>query len=77
MNYLQEMASASELVLPGRCCIVVVKWCCAANINRVCVRFMVRVAEALALPHKGNQPDCHWCPHVKAARSVGRNSDGS
>ena len=52
MNWLREMASASELVLPGRCCIVMVKWCCAANINRVCVRFMVRVPGVLALSHK-------------------------
>ena len=27
---LREMASASKLVLPGKCCIVMVKWCYGA-----------------------------------------------
>lgn len=41
VNCLREMASASELVLPGRCCVVMVKWCRAANTNRVCISFLI------------------------------------
>ena len=41
VNCLREMASASKLVLPGICCIVIVKLCCAANINRVHISFMM------------------------------------
>ena len=41
VNCLREMASPSKLVLPGRCCIVIVKCCCAANINRVRIKLMM------------------------------------
>ena len=38
---LRKMASTSKLVFTGRCCVEMVKWCCAANTNRACIKVPV------------------------------------